>query len=119
MKKNKDDSYLSAEADLVFAWRKAGPKKRRELLDSFHRRISFLQHERLVHVLVTLFFGGASLFSGWVVLISISLYFPILFLVLLAVTVFYVVHYYRLENACQRWQNLAIELEKELLSVKK
>lgn len=119
MRKNKEESYLSTEADLVFAWRKAGTKKRRELLDYFCRRISFLQYERLVHLLVTLFFGAASLFSGWVVLISVSLYFPIIFLILLVVTAFYVVHYYRLENACQRWQNLAVQLEKELLSAKK
>lgn len=115
MKKNKEDSYLSIEMALATSWRRFGVRSKRTLLDAFEKRISFLQHERMIHLFVTLFFGGASLFSGWVVLISVSLYFPIIFLILLITTVFYVAHYYRLENTCQRWQSLAMKLEEELI----
>ena len=112
---DKEKKVGSYEELLRKSWAKAVAAKRREILDFHNRQISFLQHERAIHLAVTLFFGGSCLFLGWVVLISVSIYFPILFLIMLITTTFYVAHYYNLENCCQRWQKLSTELEKELI----
>ncbi len=62
-------------------------------------KISFFQHERLIHLLVTLFY---------VLFMFLSLYFAtiipnfiIIFFLLLVILLFYVVHYFRLENGVQ------------------
>ncbi len=76
-------------------------------LQEFHlRQIGFIQHERLIHLLVTLFFGLFSLIS----ILSIIIYglmellpLTMLFLVLL---IPYIFHYFRLENGIQRWYGL-------------
>lgn len=78
-----------------------------EKLRQYHKtQIEFLQHERFIHLMVTLF---VSLFI--LLLVSSAVYtnirelfiISILFLVLL---VPYIVHYYRLENGVQRWYEL-------------
>ena len=58
-------------------------------------KISFFQHERLIHLLVTLFY---------VLFLFIALYFStiipnfiIIFFLLLVILLFYVIHYFRLE----------------------
>ncbi len=111
----KEDKVKTHEEFVKRFWAKAKGAKRRELLDFHNRQISFLQHERSIHLTVTLFFGGASLFLAWAVLISVSWLLPAVFLVMLITTFFYIIHYYRLENTCQRWQSLSAEMEKELV----
>ncbi len=77
-------------------------------LQEYHKsKIEFLQHERLIHLLVTLFFGLFFLIS-----VFFSIAFPkieillldLLFLSLLAP---YTVHYYKLENTVQGWYKLS------------
>ncbi len=68
-------------------------------LDDLMVKISFFQHERLIHLLVTLFF---SLFA--VVLTYLSFNNPMYSLIALAIIVilaFYIKHYYFLENSVQ------------------
>lgn len=81
-------------------------------LARFHRaQIAYLQHERLVHLLVTLFFGLAALVT---LLFLVRYPQPLvgaLLLLLLLLLVPYLVHYYRLENGVQRWYHLANEVE--------
>jgi hypothetical protein len=69
-------------------------------------QISFMQHERLVHLLVTLAFAlfmlasyiaGIMYEASW--LIGIGVLISIL-------EIFYIVHYYWLENGVQRWYGL-------------
>jgi hypothetical protein len=117
--KNKKISYQSFEKEIARLWGKASPAKRRELLVLFNRRLSYLQHERLAHLLITLFFGGASLFLGWAAPESNNIYLPIIFIIILAITLIYVGYYYYLENTCQRWQGLSVTMERELLLAKK
>lgn len=65
-------------------------------------QIAFFSHERLVHLLVTLFFGLFTLLSAALCLVRCSpaaLALSAAFLVLL---IPYVIHYYRLENGVQR-----------------
>lgn len=62
-------------------------------------KIKFFQHERLIHLIVTLFYA---LFT-FIVFSFIKIFLPFIFiaLILLVFLIFYVVHYFRLENGVQ------------------
>lgn len=62
-------------------------------------KIKFFQHERLIHLIVTLFYA---LFN-FLVFSFIKIFLPFIFiaLILLIFLIFYVVHYFRLENGVQ------------------
>jgi hypothetical protein len=83
-----------------------------EQLADFHaRQIAFVQHERLVHLLVMLTVALLLLLSFGYVAHAPSLpAFAIagLFVVLEAA---YLLHYYQLENAVQRWYHLSNRLD--------
>ena len=71
----------------------------RKLRDEHLVKIDFFQHERLIHLLVTLFyvvmmlvFFGCSLLFIWFLLIAF---------ILVVFVLFYVIHYFRLENGIQ------------------
>jgi len=93
-------------------------------LQRFHRvRISFLQHERLVHLLVTFFFGLLFFFSALVSLLLINMIdgaaelsngLLIFSLALFALLAFYVWHYFILENGIQKLYRLDEEIEERL-----
>jgi len=75
-------------------------------------QINFLQHERLIHLLVTLF---CILFFVIIFLASIfypSIYFFIADSLLLILVIFYLKHYYVLENGVQKLYKLDQEIEK-------
>lgn len=65
-------------------------------------QISFFQHERLVHLLVTLAFALMELISAVATMLFSHPLAVALMLLLLAPLVPYVVHYYHLENGTQR-----------------
>ncbi len=70
----------------------------------YHRtQIEFLQHERLVHLIVMLAIG--LLCIGFLVLFLAfdSLSFIALFALTLILTVCYILHYFKLENTVIRW----------------
>lgn len=95
---------LLASTDEAFDW--AG-------LAQFHKtQIAWMQHERLIHLLVTLFFG---LFALLTVLFTVAvprLELAALIAFLLLLLVPYVAHYFRLENGVQRWYHLANDIER-------
>lgn len=72
-------------------------------LVEYHKtQIGFLQHERLIHLLVTLAIAlFLVLFTG-LSLLSDSVYSLIVSGILLILFVFYLVHYFQLENGVQR-----------------
>jgi len=71
---------------------------------SYHlNQIKFLQHERLVHLLVMLFVMAALLVFFTLFLILKNLWLFVLFLLCLVLSVFYVIHYFKLENTVIRW----------------
>jgi len=83
-------------------------------LARFHRtQIGYMQHERLIHLLVMLFFGLCALVTLLAMIVNPRT--PITVLVLLvlflALLVPYIAHYYKLENGVQRWYHLANEIE--------
>ena len=71
----------------------------KSLIDKHLIKIEFFQHERLIHLLVTLFYA---LFLF--IFIFLGFIHPLFFLIaiiLLIFLLFYVVHYFRLENGVQ------------------
>lgn len=65
-------------------------------------QISFFQHERLVHLLVTLTFALMELVSAVATVLVPQLFTAALSLLFLVLLVPYIVHYYHLENGTQR-----------------
>ena len=78
-----------------------------EWLKNYHKtQIQFLQHERLIHLLVTLAFA---LFFIVTILFAVSFEKPVILLVsllVLALLAPYIAHYFKLENGVQRWYEL-------------
>jgi hypothetical protein len=81
------------------------------------------QHERAVHLAVTLFFAGALLLffvmtvlfhllvplqesAGWFISVSLNL----VVVILLVTTIFYIRHYYQLENGTQKLYRISQEI---------
>ena len=78
------------------------------------RRVRDFQHERLIHLLVTLFVALFALLSIGGFLLLPSLATGALAALLLALTSGYLLHYYRLENGVQRLYGLSVQLDERL-----
>lgn len=102
--------YLAYLAEFMSAEHTAAEYKKQ--LESLYTRIGFYSHERLVHLLVTLFFGVFFLLSFFLAVINggIGIYLLAgLFLILL---VPYIKHYYFLENSVQKLYLIYYDIEK-------
>ena len=98
----------------------------RDVLTYHQQMIENFQHERLVHLVIMLFFAtlfiasfGASLalqmsnmLAGdvWSVFVDISV--RVIGLILFVTTLFYIRHYYRLENGIEKLYDQSVELER-------
>lgn len=85
-----------------------------ELLAEHHEKILMLQHERLIHLIVTAMSVVVELFAVYLVLVHPELgigaaLFMLAFAVLLG---FYFKYYFFLENTVQRWYKVEDELKK-------
>lgn len=67
----------------------------KEILDTHLIKITFFQHERLIHLLVTLFYA---LFTLAFLALGTIHY---IFLILIIFLIFYIFHYFFLENSVQ------------------
>ena len=76
-----------------------GTADKKELAERLLVRIGFYQHERLIHLIVTMSFGVFFLLS--LLLLTVSAYFMALSGLLLVLLVPYIGHYYFLENSVQ------------------
>jgi len=83
------------------------------LLASHEKRLSYLMHERLIHLIVVFITVILVLFS-----IALILFCPEtmpaslpMFLILFVLLVFYIRHYFFLENTVQHWYRLTEEIE--------
>lgn len=88
------------------------------LMEEHQVQIAFFQHERLIHLLVTLTF--ALLFVGALTLLisGDSLFLLLLPLALLILLVPYIMHYYLLENGVQHMYDQYDEIKKHITSEK-
>ncbi len=75
-----------------------------ELSETLLRRIEFYQHERLIHLIVTMTFAVMTVISFG--LMCIKAEFVLLALLFLALTIPYIFHYYFLENSVQEMYEL-------------
>ena len=82
---------------------KPDEEKLRELLAYHDKQIQWIQHERLIHLIVTLFVCLFTLLSFGFTVIEFSTMFVILSVLLLILSFSYIIHYYRIENGVQKW----------------
>ena len=94
--KNYLNDYIDSVEELI---KKGTSSDLKKLKEELLIKISFFQHERLIHLLVTLFF--ALLFILLMILLQYSPIILIAILIVLIVLCFYIIHYYRLENGVQ------------------
>jgi hypothetical protein len=78
----------------------------RTVRDYHMAQIGFMQHERLIHLVVTLAFAFILLAS-----IVVTMIYPVWQLLLIDIILtitetIYIIHYYRLENGVQRWYRI-------------
>ena len=66
-------------------------------------QIRFLQQERLVHLIVMLFVIFTALFFFSLFFLFNNILFLVVFAILLILSVFYIVHYFKLENTVIEW----------------
>ncbi len=70
-----------------------------EVIKEHLLKISFFQHERLIHLLVTLFY--ALLLIVFMALGILSFMFYFIAIIISIFLIFYIIHYFRLENGVQ------------------
>lgn len=82
-----------------------------ELLCLHARKIGWLQHERLVHLIVTVLISVLFLFSIWLFIVLDN---PLVFILIAIVLVLlgaYIRHYFFLENKVQYWYTLCDRID--------
>jgi len=90
-------------------------KLEKDILCYHLNQIRFLQHERLIHLIVMLFVMLSALICLSLFLFHTLLSFLILFVLLLILSVFYVFHYFKLENTVIDWYYVYNDKAKENL----
>lgn len=76
-------------------------------------KISFFQHERLIHLIVTIAFALFALI--FMVLGMLSSYFLIIFFILIIFLIFYIIHYFFLENSVQYLYKIYDKMQNKLI----
>lgn len=71
-------------------------------------KITFFQHERLIHLLVTIAFAFLTII--FLALGMISYLFLVIFAILIIFDIFYIIHYFYLENSVQYLYKLYDEM---------
>ena len=74
-------------------------KINKDIISNHLIKINFFQHERIIHLIVTLFF--ALLFLLFLFLTMVHFIFFIIALIFMVFLIFYIIHYYQLENGVQ------------------
>lgn len=115
------DKKLKAYIDYIEKEDALKDKKAADGLIEFHLQMTqHFQHERLIHLIVTMFFAlflllcfvfflvlSLTLAKGGMLLIAGM---GIITLILLVTTLFYAAHYYKLENGTQRLEDVTRKL---------
>ena len=81
-----------------------------DLLAYHDQQIRWMQHERLVHLMIMLSVCLFALLSLGFVVLAPTLPFFILLALLIILSSAYIFHYYRLENGVQKWYELSGEI---------
>jgi len=90
------------------------PEDAEKLLNEHKDKIAFMQHERIVHFLVTMMFALIlAVFIG-IELITENLLLNVLIIIIIILLVFYIKHYYFLENTVQYMYIIYDNIKKKL-----
>lgn len=101
------------EIELILKHTEKGINWKRVLED--HRTmIGFLQHERLIHLMVTLAVAGMFLVTVLFSLVLKSVLLGLVGLLLVGLLLPYIWHYFKLENGVQRLYWLDKEIQKKI-----
>ena len=84
----------------------------KKILEKHRRMISYIQHERLIHIIVTMFVGLVMSIGAFITIITQKSDFLLFVFFLLVLFVAYLFHYRFLENTTQNWYRI----EEEILS---
>ncbi|MDO4274285.1 MAG: hypothetical protein Q4D16_11485 [Eubacteriales bacterium] len=91
--------------------RLAAGEEPEKLLEWHEKKLGWLQHERLIHLMVTILTTIAFIFSAVLAVYlegnTAALFLALILFVLLAA---YLAHYFRLENRVQHWYRIAEQL---------
>ena len=79
----------------------------------FLEHIQFMQHERLIHLLVTMLFAIILISVFIIMLIYFSWILVVFTAIIFIVEIFYIFHYYKLENGIQKMYRLYDEIVKK------
>ena len=85
-----------------------------DIIELHSRRLSYLQHERLVHLIVTFMVAVLDVLLLALFMFADSdfkIYILAIFVIKFVLLCFYLKHYFFLENHVQYWYKLADELE--------
>lgn len=74
--------------------------------------IGFMQHERLIHFLVTILFALGFFITLGIYLVTEILMLAVLLILILALLIPYIMHYYFLENSVQKMYKLYDEINR-------
>ena len=105
----KHEAYIReklAANDMQLDWKK---------LNKLHeRKIKYLQHERLIHLLVTLSVALFALLTIFFTVLTSQWLFAIVAFLFIILLIPYLLHYRTLENGIQRLYSLSEEINKKL-----
>lgn len=99
---------------LLMDKRKRSPEEWSKILEEYLTQIGFFQHERLIHLIVTVTFALMTLIS---MIASVTICMPLLLalsLLFLVLLVPYIFHYYTLENEVQKMYTQYDEIRKRI-----
>ena len=88
-------------------------KKNKIDIEELKTKISFFQHERLIHLIVTLFFSLFAIIFTFISLYTTNRYIYVISLILYVFVVFYILHYYYLENGVQKLYKIFDKLNRK------
>ena len=101
------------EYDATTAGGAGGDQSRlNDLLLYMQRWLPWFQHERLIHLIVTVLFALSMLLVFGIFLLSEEIYILLLLALIVSLLIPYIVHYFHLENGVQTLYTLIDELEK-------
>lgn len=101
MKKYMKEYIAQVDSFIADGMKDAADEKIDEFLAEFDRKLSWFCHERLIHLLVTLFFALFLLIGMFMLITHPDIFTAVLAVLFLCLTGPYVFHYYFLENSVQ------------------
>ena len=99
----------------------APEEKTLKVLAEFETKIAYFQHERLIHLMVTLAFAGFLLFEIFCLFIlppEFLIAGVLLVLIFFGLSIGYIMHYYFLENSVQKMYHMRDEIRDFLVKDK-